>query len=122
MFVIEYAVAQGPANPSVVYRVNTRTYTLGLAEQVAQGTLASVRRMFPESPPDSFQILDDNDEVILQSWVSALLKPYRVGSAVLSKKIAAGKKRTDGALTFRPSLLLSRQSTKGGDETKPIGV
>jgi hypothetical protein len=85
MFVIEYAVAQGRASPTVVYRVDTRTYTLDLAEQVAQGTLPSVRRMFPENPPDSFQILDDNDEVISQSWAGRFLKQPYVGSTVLSK-------------------------------------
>jgi len=69
MFFIEYVVLQARANPSVVYRVDTRANRVGVVEQVAQGTLASVRRMFPENPRDSFQILDDNDEIVLQSWV-----------------------------------------------------
>jgi hypothetical protein len=70
MFVIEYVVAQERANPSVVYRVDTRAYTLRVVEQVARGTLDVVRRMFPTTPPDGFQIFDDNDEVVLRSWES----------------------------------------------------
>jgi hypothetical protein len=85
-FVIEYVVARGRATPVVVYRVASRAGTPEVAEQVAQGTLASVGRMFPENPPDSFQILDDDDDVISQSWVSGFLKPFHVGSTVLTKK------------------------------------
>ncbi len=70
----------------VVYRVDTRAHTPEVAEQVAQGTLASVRRMFPANPPDSFQILDDDDEVISQSWATGFLKPSYIGGTVLSKK------------------------------------
>lgn len=68
MLFIEYVITQGQANPSVVYRAGTRADTLGTAEQVAQGTLNVVRRMFPTTPPDGFQILDDNDELVSRSW------------------------------------------------------
>jgi hypothetical protein len=65
---IEYAISQSQADPSVVYRVPVRARTLGAAEQVAQGTLEVVRRMFPRTPPDGFQIIDSNDDVVLRSW------------------------------------------------------
>jgi hypothetical protein len=68
MLFIEYVITQGRANPSAVYRVGTSARTLGTAEQVAQGTLNVVRRMFPTTPPNGFQILDDNDEVVFRSW------------------------------------------------------
>ena len=71
MLRFEYVIAWRQANPVVVYRVDTRAGTLDVAEQVAQGTLDSVRRMFPATPPDGFQILDDNDEIVLRSWESA---------------------------------------------------
>jgi hypothetical protein len=68
MLFIEYVITQGQANPSVVYRVGTRAHALGTAEQVAQGTLNAVRRMFPATPPNGFQIFDDKDELVLRSW------------------------------------------------------
>jgi hypothetical protein len=74
MFAIEYVVVQERANPSVVYRVYTRAYTLGIVKQVARGTLEVVRRMFPKTPPDGFQIFDDNDEIVLRSWESVSLR------------------------------------------------
>ena len=70
MFMIEYVVAHERANPSVVYRVDTRAYTVRVVEQVARGTLDVVRRMFPKTPPDGFQIFDDDDEVVSRSWES----------------------------------------------------
>jgi hypothetical protein len=73
MLFIEYVITQGRANPSVVYRVGTRTHTLGTAEQVGQGTLNAVRRMFPKTPPNGFQIFDDKDELVLRSWESTNL-------------------------------------------------
>ena len=68
MLFIEYVMTQGEANPSVVYRAGTRAHTLGTAEQVAQGTLHAVRRMFPTTPPNGFQILDDNNKLVSRSW------------------------------------------------------
>src|SRR5258708_33080237 len=68
MLRIEYVIARRRAKPLVVYRVDTRAQTLGVAEQVAHGTLDAVRRMFPATPPDDFQILDDNDEIVFRSW------------------------------------------------------
>jgi hypothetical protein len=68
MLYIEYVITQGRANPSVVYRVGTSARSLGPAEQVAQGTLNAVRRMFPTTPPNGFQIFDDNDELVFRSW------------------------------------------------------
>jgi len=68
MLSIEYVIALGQANPFGVYRIDTRAHTVGVAEQVAQGTLGVVRRMFPTTPPDSFQIFDENDEVVFRSW------------------------------------------------------
>jgi len=68
MLHIEYVITQGRANPFAVYRVGTGARTLGTAEQVAHGTLKAVRRMFPTTPPNGFQIFDDNDEVVLRSW------------------------------------------------------
>jgi len=68
MLFIEYVITQGRADPSVVYRVGTRVETLGTAEQVGQGTLNAVRRMFPTTPPNGFQIFDDRDELVLRSW------------------------------------------------------
>jgi hypothetical protein len=73
MLFIEYVIKQGRADPSVVYRVGTRTHALGTAEQVGQGTLNAVRRMFPTTPPDGFQIFDDKDELVLRSWESTNL-------------------------------------------------
>jgi hypothetical protein len=86
MFVIEYAVAQGQANPSVIYRVETRADTLGVAEQVALGTLDSVRRMFPADSPDGFQILDDHDNIVFKSWHGECPKLSIFEKAVLSNK------------------------------------
>src|SRR5258708_500138 len=68
MLFIEYVTTQGRAAPYVVYRSGIRARTLGAAEQVAQGTLDVVRRMFPTTPPNGFQIIDDNDEVVARSW------------------------------------------------------
>jgi hypothetical protein len=68
MFFIEYVITQGQTDPSVVYSVDIRARTSGAAEQVAQGTLDVVRRMFPATPPNGFQIIDDNDEVVVRSW------------------------------------------------------
>jgi len=68
MLFIEYVMTQGQTDPSVVYRVGTRARTLGTAEQVAQGTLKLVRRMFPTTPPNGFQIFDDNDQLAFRSW------------------------------------------------------
>jgi hypothetical protein len=68
MLSIEYVITHGPADPVVVYRIDTRARTLAVAEQVAQGTLDAVGRMFPTTPPDGFQIFDDNDDLIFRSW------------------------------------------------------
>ena len=68
MLFIEYVITQGQADPSVVYRSGIRARTLGAAEQAAQGTLDVVRRMFPRTPPNGFQIIDDHDEVVSRSW------------------------------------------------------
>ena len=71
MLRVEYVIAWRRANPFVVYSADTSAHTLHVADQVAQGTLDSVRRMFPTTPPDGFQILDDNDEIVFRSWESA---------------------------------------------------
>ena len=68
MLSIEYVITQRQADPTVVYSVGSRARTLGAAEQVAQGTLDVVRRMFPTTPPNGFQIIDDNEEVVWRSW------------------------------------------------------
>jgi len=68
MLFIEYVITQGQADPSVVYRIGIRARTLDEAEQAAQGTLDVVRRMFPTTPPNGFQIIDDHDEVVSRSW------------------------------------------------------
>jgi hypothetical protein len=68
MLFIEYVMTRGRVDPSVVYRVDTRAGTLATAEQVAQGTLKLVRRMFPTTPPDGFQIFDDDDRLVFRSW------------------------------------------------------
>jgi hypothetical protein len=69
MLLIEYVIMRGQADPSVVYRSGIAG-TLDAAKQVAQGTLDVVGRMFPTTPPNGFQIFDDNDEVVLRSWES----------------------------------------------------
>jgi flagella basal body P-ring formation protein FlgA len=89
---IEYAITQSHADPSVVYRVPVRARTLGAAEQVAHGTLEVVRRMFPRTPPNGFQIVDDNDDVVLRSWA-------RPGRPVLHWQL-----RLLGATASPPSL------------------
>jgi hypothetical protein len=68
MLSIEYVITHGRANPVVIYRIDTRARTLAVAEQVAHGTLDAVGRMFPTTPPDGFQIFDDNDDLIFRSW------------------------------------------------------
>ena len=68
MFSIEYVMAGRRAKHSVVYRIDTSARTFGAAEQVARGTLDVVRRMFPTSPPNGFQIIDESGEVVLRSW------------------------------------------------------
>jgi len=80
MLFIEYVMTHGQADPSVVYRVGTRARALGTAEQVAQGTLKLVRRMFPTTPPDGFQIFDDDDELVFRSWqkISAPISHFRL--------------------------------------------
>ena len=65
---IEYVITQRQADPAVVYSIGSRARTLGAAAQVAQATLDVVRRMFPTTPPNGFQIIDDNDEVVSRSW------------------------------------------------------
>src|SRR5882762_10103978 len=88
MFMIEYVVAHERANPSVVYRVDTRAYTVRVVEQVARGTLDVVRRMFPKTPPDGFQIFDDDDEVVSRSWESVSLRPLFRPSEHWRRRIA----------------------------------
>ncbi len=68
MLFIEYVITQRQADPSVVYSIGIRARTLCAAEQVAQATLDVVRRTFPTTPPNGFQIIDDNDEVVSGSW------------------------------------------------------
>ncbi len=68
MLFIEYVITQRQADPAVVYSIGSRARTLGAAAQVAQATLDVVRRMFPTTPPNGFQIIDDNDEVVSRSW------------------------------------------------------
>jgi hypothetical protein len=68
MLFIEYVMTQGRVDPSVVYRVDTKANTLATAKQVAEGTLKLVRRMFPTTPPDAFQILDDDNQLVYRSW------------------------------------------------------
>jgi hypothetical protein len=68
MLSIEYVIVYRREEPIVVYRTDTKTRLIGVAEQVAQGTLDSVRRMFPGTPPDGFQIFDDNDDLVFRSW------------------------------------------------------
>jgi hypothetical protein len=68
MLSIEYVIAWERAEPSLVYRSGTTAHSLGAAEQVAHATLDVVGRMFSTSPVDAFQILDDNDDVVLRSW------------------------------------------------------
>src|SRR5260370_30761264 len=68
MIFIAYVITQRQADPSVVYSTGIKARTLGAAEQVAQATLDVVRRMFPTTPPNGFQIIDDNDEVVSRSW------------------------------------------------------
>jgi hypothetical protein len=80
MLFIEYVMTQGRADASGVYRVGTRARTLGTAEQVAQGTLKLVRRMFPATPPNGFQIFDDNDQLAFRSWerINAPISHFRL--------------------------------------------
>jgi hypothetical protein len=73
MLSIEYVITHGRANPVVVYRIDTRARTLDVAEQVAHGTLDAVRRMFPTTPPDGFQIFDDIDDLVFRSWENVRL-------------------------------------------------
>ena len=68
MLSIEYVIARGRRKPSIVYHIETRAHTAGEAEQVAQGTLGVVRRMFPASPPNGFQIFDRDGELVSRSW------------------------------------------------------
>jgi len=82
MLSIEYVIIQGRANPVVVYRIDTRARTLGVAEQVAQGTLDAVRRMYPKTPPDGFQIFDDNDHLVFRSWENV-----RMHSVIIEKHL-----------------------------------
>ncbi len=79
MLLIEYVITHGRADPSVVYRSGISARTLDAAEQVAQGTLDVVRRMFPTTPPNGFQIFDDNDEIVSRSWESVPLRPSALG-------------------------------------------
>ena len=78
MLSIDYVIVEEGADPFVVYRVDTSAQTLAMAEQVARGTLDVVRRMFPATPPDGFQIFDDNYEILFRSWESVPLPFYAV--------------------------------------------
>ena len=80
MLLIEYVITQGRTEPSVVYRSGVRARTFGTAEQVAQGTLDVVRRMFPTTPPNGFQILNPNDEVVSRSWerINVPISPFQL--------------------------------------------
>jgi len=79
MLLIEYVIKRGQAEPSVVYRSGIRVGMLDVAEQVAHATLDVVRRMFPTTPPNGFQILDDDDEVVSRSWESIPLRLWAFG-------------------------------------------
>src|SRR5260370_41759170 len=80
MLSIDYVIVEEAADPLVVYRVDTSAQTLALAEQVARGTLDVVRRMFPATPSDGFQIFDDNYEILFRSWERVPLPFYGVSA------------------------------------------
>jgi len=79
MLWIEYVMAQRREDPIVVYRIDTKSRMIAVAEQVAHGTLDAVRRMFPATPPDGFQIFDDNDDLVFRSWEDVPLHSMLVG-------------------------------------------
>jgi hypothetical protein len=85
MLSIEYVIAQGRKKPLVVYRIETRARALDVAEQVAQGTLDVVCRMYPTTPPDGFQIFDTNDDLMFRSWERV---PLHFG--ILAKRLLTG--------------------------------
>lgn len=72
MYEIEYVVVQGQPSPLHIYRIDSGAYSLRAAEQGARNRLDSIRSMFPQNPPDGFQIFDDSGEIVLRSWEGTL--------------------------------------------------
>ena len=91
MLSIEYVIVRGRGRPFVVYRIDTRIRTLEVAEQVGQGTLDVVRRMFPATPPDGFQIFDANNDLVFRSWERVPLH-----SGIMAKHLEADTPKESG--------------------------
>jgi len=121
MFLIEYVMAQGRAEPSVVYRSGISA-TLDAAEQVGQGTLDVVRRMFPTTPPNGFQIFDDNDEVVLRSWESIPLRLSAFGvtpCSIFREDLDAASPR--GSVSSRARSAAARDGSRKSDTARRSG-
>jgi len=68
MFTIEYVIVRRSKHPRVVERMVSEAVRLVYADRVAKSLLDSVRERRPETPPDGYQILDNEQHVVLRSW------------------------------------------------------
>jgi hypothetical protein len=70
VFTIEYTILRGRDQPTLVERMRFFGDSLFGAEQMAIFSFEKVKRWRRETPPDSYRILDNNDNVVLR-WQEA---------------------------------------------------
>jgi hypothetical protein len=70
MFTIEYVVMRN-ARPFVTDRTAAMTTLLEEAESTAEVAISSLRQNRPEAGPHVYQIRDERDEIVFQSWEMA---------------------------------------------------
>jgi hypothetical protein len=68
MFTIEFVAVRGWEEPGVVERRVCSFGRLADAARSARSQLEGVRAMHPDTPPDGFQILDGDGNVLFRSW------------------------------------------------------
>jgi hypothetical protein len=68
VFTIEYVIVQGRLIPDVVEKITSGAMNLAGASAAAKSLLNGVRQRQPETPPDGYQIRDNDGLVILRSW------------------------------------------------------
>lgn len=70
MFGIEFVIVRGRPTPGVVERMTSDAVRLADADATAKSLLERVRANRPETPPDGYQIRDNDGAILLRSWVT----------------------------------------------------
>lgn len=68
MFTIEFVIVQGREHPRVVERIVSQARHLSDVNITARSQLEMVRQKHSETPPDGYQILDSQGDIVLRSW------------------------------------------------------